>query len=54
MSAPTRRNPFDGISDEDRAEALRKAAVLIDRSSRILGEPTPDEVKPYLPHAGKR
>jgi hypothetical protein len=50
MSAPAkRRNPFEDISEQDRAEAMRKLAAIIDRSSRYLGKPTPDEVKPYLP-----
>lgn len=50
MSAPdTRRNPFDGISPENRAKALRMAAELVERQSRFLGEPTPEIAKKYLP-----
>ncbi|GAA2003556.1 hypothetical protein GCM10009818_13280 [Nakamurella flavida] len=50
MSAPTtRRNPFDGLTPDQRKDAMRKAAEMVDWQSRILGQPTPAIAKKYLP-----
>lgn len=48
-SAEPRRNSFDGLTPVQHQTAMRKLAEVVDRSSRLLGQPTPEVAKKYLP-----
>lgn len=54
MSAPAKaRNPFDGLTQQQHDDAMRKLARVVDQAKTILGEPTPELAKQYLSPAAR-
>lgn len=48
MSAPATRTMFDGLNADERRDAMRELAELVERQSLILGKPTPEIAQRYL------